>query len=292
MINNNLLTFKKNYFSQNGEDGIIEELLNLIKVKTGTCCEFGAWDGIHLSNTRNLIQKGWEGILIEADKDRFKQLKKNYKNYHYVKCINSYINTAESRLSHVLKRAGVKSLNKINFLSIDIDALDYLIFQNLDFRPQIICIEVNAAFSPQSTSLRKEVIDKIGCSLSFMSKIAKNKGYSLVCFTGNALYLRNDLQEKYKISSVTDKEAYINFLKALSLSEREWLFLVNLALTYPYYKFRNPFLTKNFLKISLPRIGKIIMVAILRKYYVLSKVRLKRYIYPLEAFLLKRGGTS
>ena len=49
--------YKKNIYSQFGEDGIIEEILKRLKNKINkTCVEFGAWDGIHLSNTYNLIK--------------------------------------------------------------------------------------------------------------------------------------------------------------------------------------------------------------------------------------------
>ena len=44
--------FKKNIYSQNGEDGILQELLKKLNLeKNGWCCEFGAWDGIYLCNT-------------------------------------------------------------------------------------------------------------------------------------------------------------------------------------------------------------------------------------------------
>ena len=51
--------YKKNFFSQNGEDGVILELLKRLKLKKKIlwCCEFGAWDGIHGSNTFNLVKK-------------------------------------------------------------------------------------------------------------------------------------------------------------------------------------------------------------------------------------------
>ena len=39
----------KNVHSQNGEDGIIEQLLKELNIKTGTFCEFGASDGINSS---------------------------------------------------------------------------------------------------------------------------------------------------------------------------------------------------------------------------------------------------
>jgi len=39
--------YQKNIHSQNGEDGIVEELLKRLNIESGYVCEFGAWDGIH-----------------------------------------------------------------------------------------------------------------------------------------------------------------------------------------------------------------------------------------------------
>ena len=68
--------FRKNIYSQFGEDGIIEVILNRLDDKLDkTCCECGAWDGINLSNCYNLIKnKNYSALLIEADK-------KNTRNY-------------------------------------------------------------------------------------------------------------------------------------------------------------------------------------------------------------------
>ena len=49
--------FKKNLYSENGEDGIIQEILRRINFEqNGWCCEFGAWDGKVGSNTFNLVK--------------------------------------------------------------------------------------------------------------------------------------------------------------------------------------------------------------------------------------------
>ena len=47
----NLLEYKKHIFSQNGEDGIIEKIFEVIDVEHRTCFEVGAGDGIRFSNT-------------------------------------------------------------------------------------------------------------------------------------------------------------------------------------------------------------------------------------------------
>jgi hypothetical protein len=68
----------KNQFSQNGEDGILHRVFELMSTETRCCCEFGAWDGIHFSKTRRLLLKGWSGLLIGPDADRFRTPCSNY----------------------------------------------------------------------------------------------------------------------------------------------------------------------------------------------------------------------
>ena len=74
-----LLKYSSNVYSQNGEDGVIKEIikrLSLDKKDKNWCVEFGAWDGIYLSNTFNLVKQGWEAVYIEGDQKRFKDLLK------------------------------------------------------------------------------------------------------------------------------------------------------------------------------------------------------------------------
>jgi hypothetical protein len=89
-----LSDFKYNVYSQNGEDGIIEEIFNwLPKDKLDHwCVEFGAWDGIHLSNTCNLVRhSNYKAVLIEADKKRYKQLLSNFPSDNVIK-LNKWVN--------------------------------------------------------------------------------------------------------------------------------------------------------------------------------------------------------
>lgn len=52
--------FASNVTSQFGEDGIIEKILEVIGDANRWCVEFGASDGVYLSNTYNLIKnKGY-----------------------------------------------------------------------------------------------------------------------------------------------------------------------------------------------------------------------------------------
>ena len=71
MIENNYINlndFRNNIYSQNGEDGIIDQINKLLGFNNNSnywCVEFGAWDGVHLSNTYNLVRNGWNAVYIE-----------------------------------------------------------------------------------------------------------------------------------------------------------------------------------------------------------------------------------
>ena len=70
--NKGLLKFRYNHYSQNVEDGIIVELIKRLNLNELEVCEFGAWDGIHLSNTFNLIKNhNARAVLIEGDDKKF-----------------------------------------------------------------------------------------------------------------------------------------------------------------------------------------------------------------------------
>ena len=53
-----------NVHSQNGEDGVIAEILDRLPELDRWCVEFGAWDGVHLSNTRHLIESRDFGAVL------------------------------------------------------------------------------------------------------------------------------------------------------------------------------------------------------------------------------------
>ena len=61
------------YYSQFGEDRILEELMPPGHV--GACVEVGANDGVHGSTTLALEQKGWRCVLVEPNPDLCRRLR-------------------------------------------------------------------------------------------------------------------------------------------------------------------------------------------------------------------------
>ncbi|MEE9573076.1 MAG: FkbM family methyltransferase [Candidatus Neomarinimicrobiota bacterium] len=257
---NSLITYQKNIFSENGEDGIIEKIFSEIKPKSNLCCEFGAWDGILASNCRNLIvNHDWEAIMIEGDPARCQNLVKTYGNNKSVRCLNAYIDNQENSINNILT---TEEKNNIDFISIDIDGLDYEIFESLDFLPQVICIEVNTGHSPESkTIIPREIAENnVGQPLQYFVNIAEVKGYQLVCFIGNAIFIKKDLLSNTNLKSISAKNAYLQHLETMPNHVKENLYFVNKGKVNPFYKFDNPYLTKKGLGLSSYQIIKYLFI--------------------------------
>jgi hypothetical protein len=101
--------YAKNVYSQNGEDGILEEIFRLLGVHNSTdswCVEFGAWDGKHLSNTFNFVTQGWSSVMIEGDSGRFESLvqtSKDFQNMHIIQAYVSQYDSEDNSLDKLLK---------------------------------------------------------------------------------------------------------------------------------------------------------------------------------------------
>jgi hypothetical protein len=185
-MNKNLNSYQNNIYSQFGEDGIIQRIFEILPT-TGEqwCVEFGAWDGIHLSNTHHLIKdKHWKGILIEGKKSRFKQLAKNFKNNSNVQLLNKFVSfEGEHSLDKILHQTSIPK--DFDLLSIDIDGNDYHVWDSLlDYRPKVVVIEFNPSIPSDIYFVqeRKQSVNH-GNSLLSMVTLAKSKGYELIATT-------------------------------------------------------------------------------------------------------------
>ena len=193
-----LSKFKKNIYSQGGEDGILQELLKRLNLgKDGWCCEFGAWDGKVGSNTFNLVKNNnFKAIYIESDKKKFKDLKKTQSKYPNIFAINKAIDknkNSDDSLNKVLESTKIPS--DFEVLSIDIDSYDLDVWETLErYLPKIVVIEVNSSIKPGI--IQRHDNENQGNSFSATVNVGNKKGYTLVCHTGNCIFLRDDLKNK------------------------------------------------------------------------------------------------
>lgn len=201
-----LVKYARDITSQYGEDGIIEQIINIIGDKVSKySVEFGAWDGKHLSNTWNLIHnRNWSGCYIEGNFQRFTQLKNSYLSSEQVTCIHAMVGDStdpKNSLSNLLKIAGAP--NKIGLLSIDIDGNDYAVWRDFTgFDVDIVCIEFNPTLPPNMEYIDEGGRAFMGSSALSLTKLAQSKGYELVaCTFSNCIYVK---QEYFPLFAIKD----------------------------------------------------------------------------------------
>jgi hypothetical protein len=199
-----LLEAASNVTSQFGEDGIIEKIFTIIAESNRYAVEFGAWDGKKYSNTYHLIQnRGWGGLLIEGNPEKFKQLQNTYAGNKKVGLVNALvgIDAGDHLLDEILAEAGAPS--DLDLLSIDIDGCDYFVWQSLKkFHPRLLVIEFNPTCPNDVLFVQdRDLSVNQGCSLLALVTLGKEKGYELVCATNcNALFVKAELFPLFKIA--------------------------------------------------------------------------------------------
>jgi hypothetical protein len=188
-----LLNFRKNYFSQNGEDGIIEFILHNLKIEIGHFVEFGAADGKICSNTWNLVDKNWFGLYIEPRKEYFEKCVYNTIDFPRIKSLQEFvIDSGQNSLDEILLRFNIPK--NFEILSIDVDGEDYNIWKNLkNYKPKIVIIEINSAI-PEGIYQINNPPNQICTSFSSMVELGISKGYKPICHTGNLIFVDSDIE--------------------------------------------------------------------------------------------------
>jgi hypothetical protein len=196
----NLFEFQA--FSQNGEDGIIEEIFNRIGTTNRFFMEFGVGDGSE-NNTTYLLYKGWAGGWIDGNPKQVDTINLNFSNVilsNRLKIVCSFI-TAEN-IEDLFRSVNVPS--QFDLLSIDIDRNDYYVWEAIEsYSPRVVVIEYNSIFRPGCEFVIPYVpnaswdgTSNFGASIESLYKLALKKGYVLIAcnFSGaNAFFVREDL---------------------------------------------------------------------------------------------------
>jgi hypothetical protein len=192
---------------------LIQEIFKRLGITKGRFLEFGAWDGLELSNTKLLEEQGWSGILIEPDITRFRQLVNNFKHNPDIICLNKFIDTEKTLLDDVLKEY---KYDHLDFCSIDIDGLDLEIFESIqNVQPTVVCIEGGQVLDPFNPRISTDISrNNIGQSLSVFVDAFSERGYSLLCCYQDCCFIKKEVSHLFNVS--TDiLEHYIQGILAL-----------------------------------------------------------------------------
>jgi len=216
-----LLFYYGNIHSQAGQDGILAEIFRRLDIKSGTFVEFGAWDGIYLSNCRLLYEKGWSGVFIEADFAKYETLCGNYGDEAV--CINAMVGMEPGdRLVELLQQSGVAP-GEVTFVSIDVDGRDLEILVNLGFTPPVVLIEGGFNFSPYfgESIPNEEAAQNMQQPLAAICATAAGLGYVPVCFYQDTYLVRRDLAAALSAKNAVD--LYRDAFCFMPIGFRNWL---------------------------------------------------------------------
>ena len=207
--------FEKKIISQNGEDGIIEEIINRLGIESLWCCEFGAWDGRHLSNTFHLIRTtNAKVVMIEGDESKFLNLLETQKKYpDQIIPINAYVDynlNSKYTLDKILKETFIPE--DFDILSIDIDSYDLAVWESVKFyRPKLVIIEINNDIPPGIKQRHSE--HNWLNSFTSTVEVGIEKGYTLICHSFNLFFIRNDFLDKLNLdpNKISDPNNLFNY---------------------------------------------------------------------------------
>lgn len=185
-----MLTFANKYkggqYSQNGEAGIIDECIKRIGFIGGVAIEFGAPTKQYCSNIYHLYENPqWTCLFLDDNPQE--------------EGINKVTITPDN----------INKLPPCTILSMDTDGEDYRLWQAYKRKPDIVIIEINSSLEP----MREHFNSTNGASYITMLKLGIEKGYFLLCHTGNMIFLLDKYRELFpeiEGTGVLNWEYYFN----------------------------------------------------------------------------------
>jgi hypothetical protein len=115
--------------SQSNEDEIIREIFSEIGEGDRFFVEFGCGDG-QQNNTIELLLRGWTGLWLDPHRKRILSAQERWGDYP-VKIVRRFVTPQNV----------YRLVAPIDFLSIDIDGMDYHVWRAMKVRPRVVCIE-------------------------------------------------------------------------------------------------------------------------------------------------------
>jgi hypothetical protein len=178
-------------YSQFGDDGIIQYLINTIKFDKAEekFIEIGTEDYLESNIRFLLINNNWSGLVVDADKNNIEFIKKDDIYWkHDLTAVQAFV--TRDNINKIIKDSSY--VGKIGLLSIDIDGNDYWILNAIDIvDPVIIVVEYNGLFGfkhaltiPYQANFTRYNSHYSGlfwgCSLKALDVLSRKKGYKFI----------------------------------------------------------------------------------------------------------------
>ena len=206
-------------FSQWGDDGIIQFLVNYLDINDKRFVEFGV-ENYKECNTRFLlINNNWTGLVIDGSVQNIMEIKNDPIYWKYNLTAKSEFVTAEN-INNLLLANGFGG--EIGLLHIDIDGNDYWVWKAIQVvNPIIIIVEYNSVFGydkpwtiPYNHEFKRTSYHFsnlcYGSSILSLVDLAKEKGYVFIGCNrngNNAYFIRGD--KKKSLKEKTPSEGFV-----------------------------------------------------------------------------------
>lgn len=224
-------------FSQWGEDGIIQYLINKIKIINKIFIEFGV-QNYEEANTRFLLENNnWSGLVLDGSRSNVASIKNSDLYWKYDLIAQNIFITKDNINGLILDYVSSNNYNKeIGLLSIDIDGNDYYVWEAIDsIDPIIVICEYNWIFGNkyQLSVPYDDSFDRtnkhysnlyFGASIQALYYLGQKKGYEYVGSTtagNNAFFVKKDYAEKYVKELITTPSIDFNEQQAKESRDKD-----------------------------------------------------------------------
>jgi hypothetical protein len=200
-----LADYQAKVCSQHGEDGITVEVFRRIGVEHRRAVEIGC--GANGGNAGILVGAlAWEGLLVDGSDELAHICSAHYPG---AKAVAAFVD--RGTVGPLLAEHGFA--DRLDYLGIDVDGIDYWVWDALSVRPRLVVVEFNPLFGPDAAvtiayrdnfSRKQKGPDGqpmntkgyFGASIAGFAALGKRKGYRLVCSapnSSNAYFVREDV---------------------------------------------------------------------------------------------------
>ncbi len=181
-------------YSQFGDDGIIQYLIQRLQPKSQSFVEFGV-ETYREANTRLLLLKdNWRGLIMDGNAVAMQALQSEDLYWrHDIKAVAAFI--TKDNINDLISENGFAG--ELGVLSIDIDGNDYWVWEALRcVQPQIVVAEYNSVFGatravsvPYDAKFQRSQAHHSnlywGCSLAALCHLAAKKNYAFIGSNSN-----------------------------------------------------------------------------------------------------------
>jgi len=198
-------------FSQWGDDGIIQFLVNSIPGLPQTFVEFGVETYVEANTRFLMMNNNWSGLVMDGTKSNIDFIKSdNIYWRHNLSARHAFI-TVEN-INQLLTEEGFTG--KIGILHIDIDGNDYWVWKAINaIDPAIVIVEYNAVYGPDAAVTIPYQADFYrtkahysnlywGCSCKALEMLGAEKGYTFVGTNlngNNTYFVKNEFMKHFNL---------------------------------------------------------------------------------------------